>query len=38
MNDLTTLNWRRITKVLPKSKSASSNDRAPTIEEIKKAG
>jgi two-component system sensor histidine kinase VicK len=35
MNDLTTLNWRRITKVLPKSKSAS-NDRAPTIEEIKK--
>jgi integrase len=36
MNDLTTLNWKRITKVLPKSKSASSNDRAPTIEEIKK--
>jgi hypothetical protein len=35
-NDLTTLNWKRITKVLPKSKSASSNDRAPTIEEIKK--
>jgi hypothetical protein len=34
MNDLTTLNWKRITKLLPKSKSAS-NDRAPTIEEIK---
>jgi len=28
MHDLTTLNWKRITKVLPKSKSAS-NDRAP---------
>jgi hypothetical protein len=35
MNDLTTLNWKKITRVLPKSKSAS-NDRAPTIEEIKK--
>jgi hypothetical protein len=35
MGNLTTLNGKRITKVLPKSKSAS-NDRAPTTEEIKK--
>jgi hypothetical protein len=28
MHDLTTLNWKRITKILPKSRSAS-NDRAP---------
>jgi hypothetical protein len=34
MNDLT-LNWRRITKGLPRAKN-SSNDRAPTIEEIRK--
>ena len=34
MNDLT-LNWKRITKGLPKAKN-SSNDRAPTIEEIRK--
>jgi hypothetical protein len=32
MNDLT-LNWKRITKGLPRAKN-SSNDRAPTIEEI----
>jgi integrase len=32
MNDLT-LNWKRISKGLPRAKS-SSNDRAPTIEEI----
>jgi hypothetical protein len=35
MHDLTTLNWKRITRVLPKSKS-SSDDRAPTLEEIRK--
>jgi hypothetical protein len=35
MHDLTTLNWKSITKILPKSKSAS-NDRAPTLEEIRK--
>ena len=34
MNDLT-INWKRITKGLPKAKN-SSNDRAPTIEEIRK--
>ena len=34
MNDLT-LNWKRISKGLPKAKNAS-NDRAPTIEEIRK--
>jgi hypothetical protein len=36
MNDLTTLNWKRLSKALPKAKSYSSNDRAPTIEEIRK--
>jgi hypothetical protein len=34
MNDLT-LNWKRISKGLPKAKN-SSNDRAPTVEEIRK--
>ncbi len=34
MNDLT-LNWRKISKGLPRAKN-SSNDRAPTIEEIRK--
>jgi integrase len=34
MNDLT-LNWKRISKGLPRAKN-SSNDRAPTIEEIRK--
>jgi hypothetical protein len=34
MNDLT-LNWKRITKGLPRAKN-SSNDRAPTVEEIRK--
>jgi hypothetical protein len=34
MNDLT-INWRRISKGLPKARNAS-NDRAPTIEEIRK--
>lgn len=36
MNDLTTINWRRISKGLPKVKNYSSSDRAPTIEEIRK--
>jgi hypothetical protein len=34
MNDLT-LNWKRISKGLPRVKN-SSNDRAPTLEEIRK--
>ena len=34
MNNLT-INWRRISKGLPKARNAS-NDRAPTIEEIRK--
>jgi hypothetical protein len=34
MNDLT-LNWNRISRGLPRAKNAS-NDRAPTIEEIRK--
>jgi hypothetical protein len=34
MNDLT-LNWKKISKGLPKAKN-SSNDRAPTVEEIRK--
>jgi hypothetical protein len=33
MNDLT-LNWKRISKGLPKAKN-SSNDRSPTVEEIR---
>ena len=36
MNDLTAMNWKRLSKVLPKAKSYSSNDRAPTVEEIRK--
>jgi len=36
MNDLTMLNWKRLSKALPRVKSYSSNDRAPTIEEIRK--
>ena len=35
MNDLTTINWKRISKGLPRVKNSSS-DRAPTIEEIRK--
>jgi hypothetical protein len=34
MNDLT-LNWKRISKGLPRAKN-SPNDRAPTVEEIRK--
>jgi hypothetical protein len=34
MNDLE-LNWKRIRRGLPKAKS-SANDRAPSIEEIRK--
>ena len=34
MNDLT-LNWKRIVRGLPRAKN-SSNDRSPTIEEIRK--
>jgi len=34
MNDLI-LNWKRISKGLPRAKN-SSNDRAPTVEEIRK--
>ncbi len=36
MNDLTTINWRRISKGMPRVKNYSSSDRAPTIEEIRK--
>ena len=36
MNDLTTINWKRISKGLPRAKNFSSSDRAPTIEEIRK--
>jgi hypothetical protein len=35
MNDLTTLNWKRISRGLPTVKNSSS-DRAPTLEEIRK--
>ena len=35
MNDLTTLNWKRISRGLPRVKN-SSIDRAPTVEEIRK--
>lgn len=36
MNDITTINWKRLSRALPRVKSFSSNDRAPTIEEIRK--
>jgi hypothetical protein len=36
MNDLTTINWKRISKGLPRVKNFSSIDRAPTLEEIRK--
>jgi len=36
MNDLTTINWKRISKGLPRVKDYSSSDRAPTPEEIRK--
>jgi len=35
MNDLTTINWKRISRGLPRVKNSSS-DRAPTLEEIRK--
>jgi hypothetical protein len=36
MNDITTINWKRLSRALPRVKSYSSNDRAPTLEEIRK--
>ncbi len=36
MNDITTINWKRLARALPRAKSYSSNDRAPTLEEIRK--
>lgn len=36
MNNITTINWKRLARALPKVKSYSSNDRAPTLEEIRK--
>jgi hypothetical protein len=35
-DDLPTLNWNWIARGLPKAKSYSSSDRAPTVEEIRK--
>jgi hypothetical protein len=35
MNDLTAINWKRISKGLPRVKNSSS-DRAPTLDEIRK--
>jgi hypothetical protein len=35
MNDLTTLNWKRISRGLPRVKNSSS-DRAPNIDEIRR--
>jgi hypothetical protein len=35
MNDLTTINWKRISRGLPRMKLAA-NDRAPTLEEIRR--
>jgi hypothetical protein len=36
MNDITTINWKRLSRALPRAKGYSSNDRAPTLEEIRK--
>jgi hypothetical protein len=36
INDITTINWKRLSRALPRVKSYSSNDRAPTLEEIRK--
>ena len=35
-DDLPTINWNWIAKGLPRSKSYSSSDRAPTLDEIRK--
>ena len=35
MNDVSSLNWKKISRGLPRTKK-SSNDRAPTIEELRK--
>jgi len=35
MNDLLFINWRKITRGLPRTNQAA-NDRAPTLEEIQK--
>lgn len=34
MNDLTAINWKRISKELPRANNYSSSDRAPILEEI----
>jgi hypothetical protein len=36
MNNITTLNWKRLSRALPSVKSHSSNDRAPRVEEIRR--
>jgi hypothetical protein len=36
INDLTAINWKRISKGLPRAKNYSSSDRAPILEEIRK--
>jgi hypothetical protein len=35
-DDLPPINWKRISRVLPRAKNYSSSDRIPTIEEIRK--
>jgi hypothetical protein len=36
MNNITTLNWKRLSRALPSVKSHSSNDRAPRVEETRR--